>query len=74
MPLDNNFGDQLFYARCLGWERKFTWIPRRCDLTGSIIWLEWAYRGTACHQCDVTFFYEYRWRDADQHLIWVLKQ
>jgi hypothetical protein len=74
MPLDSRFGDNLFHARCLGWQYRFAWLPHRCELSGRLIWLERAYRGTACHRCDVTFVYEHRWHSTIDHLVWVLKQ
>lgn len=74
MPLDSNFGDNLFYSKCLGWELKFSWLPHRCQLSNRIIWLEFSYRGTAAHRSgDVDFIYEHRWRDKNEHLIYILK-
>jgi hypothetical protein len=73
MPLDRNFGDQLFRARCLGWTYSFAWRPHRCELSRRIIWLRWAYRGTACHACGDHFIYEHRWRNSIEHLVQVLK-
>ena len=74
MPQDSNFGANLFYSRCVGWELKFAWLPRRCERSKRLIWLELAYRGTACHQCDVTFFYEHRWHSTIEHIVWELKK
>ena len=74
MPLDRNFGDQLFDSRCIGWTYSFAWRPHRCEISNKIIWLRWAYRGTACHRCgDMDFIYEHRWRDGVEHLIEVLR-
>jgi hypothetical protein len=74
MPLDSNFGANLFYSRCIGWELKFAWLPHRCELSGRLIWLELAYRGTAVHHFDITFIQEYRWHTTIEHIVWELKK
>ena len=74
MPQDSSFGDNLFNAKCLGWENAFAWLPHRCHLSNRWIWLQYAYVGTACHRCGDHFIYEHRWRHAHEHLIWLLKR
>lgn len=75
MPLDSNFGDNLFKASCLGWQYKFAWLPHRCHISNRIIWLTWAYRGTAAYRAgDFDAVYEHRWHDRIEHLIWTLKK
>jgi hypothetical protein len=74
MPQDSAFGDNLFNARCLGWELAFAWLPHRCHLTRRWIWFEYAYVGTAMHRADTMFFYEHRWHHKYEHLIWALKR
>lgn len=74
MPLDSNFGDQIFNARCLGWERAFAWRPHRCHLSKRLIWLRYAYVGTAMYTGPGEPIFEHRWHDDIEHLIWALKR
>ncbi len=72
---DQTVNDVLFYKKCLGWELKFTWLPKRCDITGEKIWLKLAYRGTAVWRAgDNIFISEHRWHDKCEHIIWQLKK
>jgi len=38
-----------FYARCLGAQLKFAWLPKQCSISGKLIWLKFAYRLTAMY-------------------------
>lgn len=74
MPLDNNFGDKIFYSK-VNWDRKFSWLPHRCQLTDKILWLQMAIRGTSVyHGSPGNPFVEHRWHDSREHLIWLLKK
>ena len=48
MPLDPAMYDPLasFKHRAI-WYLKFSWLPRRCCISGKRIWLKKAYKGTA---------------------------
>lgn len=74
MPLDSNFGNNMFNARCLGWEREFAWLPHRCALSKRWIWLQWAYVGSAYHPTGDHYVFEHRWHHKYAHLIWLLKR
>jgi hypothetical protein len=64
--------NQAFYNRAQ-WTREFAWLPHRCDATGRVIWLQWAYRGRAVWTGPGDDAVETRWHDRHEHLIWALK-
>jgi hypothetical protein len=47
MPLDSFEDNDYFKRRCIGWQRKLSIWPRRCFYTGKLIWIRYAYKGTA---------------------------
>jgi hypothetical protein len=67
MPLDRLF-DQSFNNHCLGWQLKFSLIPRTCFYSGKWIWLKRAYRGTAMWTGPGEPIFEDRWVDRKQYL------
>lgn len=73
MPLDNRFGDQLFYNKAM-WYLKFAWIPCRCELSDKIIWFKTAYCGIACWTGPNNLVIEKRWRTKSEHLLELLKR
>lgn len=72
---DQSVWDAMFYNKCAGWELKFAFLPKRCDVTGRKIWLEYAYRGSAWFRVgDIDIQEEIRWHDKLEHIIWKLKR
>jgi hypothetical protein len=67
-----NIPPSTFY-RHAGWERKFTWWPRRCMLSNKIIWLQPAYRGTALWARSNKPVIETAWHSSKEHVVWKLK-
>ncbi len=67
------FDDGWFYRRCVGWQLKFVWWPRECDLTGRRLWLEYAYRGTSVLTGPGDPIIDHRWHDKMEHLIFKIK-
>lgn len=67
-PYDRN---QAFYGRA-DWLKVFAWIPRRCELSNKLIWLEHLYKGTAMWTGPGEPVYETRWHGHDEHLFWLL--
>lgn len=55
------------------WTLKFTWLPKRCDLTGQRIWLTRGYYGIAMWTGPDDPAYETRWHRQTEHLIWEMK-
>jgi len=74
MPLDEfiSFADDYFYKRCLGANLKFAWLPKRCVLTGKLIWLTYGYRITAMWSGPGESIFEHKWHDKNAHIIWKL--
>ena len=63
-----------FYLKAQ-WELKFAFLPKRCAITKRLIWLEYAYCGTALWRSgDWDFVREVYWHSKDEHLIWELKR
>ncbi len=62
-----------FYDR-VKWKLMFAWLPERCAKTHKLIWLKYAYRGTAIWTGPGDSIYEYRWHDKNTHIMWILKR
>jgi hypothetical protein len=69
MPLDRMFDNSVFKRNCLGWQLQLSLWPRRCYYSDKLIWLTYAYKGTAmiCGPGEPAF--EHRWIDKHQYLI-----
>jgi len=65
--------DQAFYTRAQ-WSLKFALVPRRCDITKKLIWLEYAYCGRAVWTGPGDDAVETRWHSKHEHLIFQLKR
>ena len=77
MPLDPGLRDILDYdgfkSHCIGTELKFVLWPRRCHISGALLWFELAYRQVAMWTGPGDPVFEYRWYDRDEFLIARLK-
>ncbi len=73
MGSNAHFITESFYQRAT-WKLKFAWFPVKCDLYEKVLWLCWAYEGTACWTGPGDPVYEYRWHDKIEHLVWTLKR
>ena len=67
--MDNDY----FKSRCLGWELKFSFFPRRCFYTGKYLWLKLAYRGTAMITGPGEPIFEDRWCEKREYLFLRIK-
>ena len=71
MPLDNRMyvdhGDDIFYRRAV-WYKKFVWFPRRCVLSDELIWLTFAYKGTAMFTGPGDPIFERKWISKEHFL------
>ena len=63
--------DNLFYALAK-WERKFCFLPHRCNISKKIIWLTYAMKGNAREPWYVTSV-ETKWHRAKEHTMWLLR-
>ena len=61
-----------FYNRA-EWSMRFCWLPHRCALSNKLMWLKYAYKGTAMWTGPGEPVYEHRWHDKQEHLIWKIK-
>jgi len=64
--------NQAFHSRAV-WTLEFAWLPRWCDITQRIIWLQLAYCGRATWTGPGDDAVETRWHDRHEHLIYTLK-
>jgi hypothetical protein len=69
--------DEMFYAKSIGAQLNFTWLPVTCAISKKRLWLTYAYRMTAMYRggTDLTQpFMEHRWFSKEEYIIWRLKQ
>jgi hypothetical protein len=72
MPFFHNGIDDGFKDRAV-WYRKFAWLPHRCFLTNKVLWLQFAYEGTAMWFGPGSPIFEHRWVSQSQFLFAKLK-
>ena len=74
MPLDNLIWiNDHFKRRCIGWQLKFSLLPRRCFYTGKYLWFTLAYKGTAMITGPSEPVFEYRWCERHEYLFLKIK-
>ena len=61
--------DFLFYDRRLGKEEKFSWLPRKCYLSGKSLFLKNAIRVTGMITGPGGIDFEYFWCDKKEFLL-----
>jgi hypothetical protein len=52
-----------FKEHCVGTEFKFAVLPRKCHISGRVIWLRYAYKQTAMWTGPGDPVFEHRWYD-----------
>jgi hypothetical protein len=62
-----------FHLFCRGTEMKFLFFPRKCHITGKILWLEYAYKQTAMYTGPGDPVFDHRYYDKTEFLIERLK-
>ena len=72
MPLDNIL-DHDFKRRCIGWEKVFCILPRRCNYTGKYLWLKYAYKGTSMLTGPGDPLFSYRWCESKSYMFLKIK-
>ena len=60
-----------FYGRA-HWETVFVILPKRCNLTGKRLWLQWAERGTAIWTGPGDPVVEHKYHHPRYHLLWLI--
>jgi hypothetical protein len=63
------YRDDLFRKKA-EWRLRYLWWPRRCDISGRRMWLEWAYQGVLIVRGPNYFT---RYHSTVEHVIWLLK-
>ena len=58
-----------FKTRCIGTSLKFVIIPKRCHITGRILWLETVYEQVAMWTGPGEPIFEYRYYDKNTFLV-----
>lgn len=61
--------DDSFKRNCIGTEYKFVLWPKRCYLSGKVIWFEHAFKQTAMWTGPGDAVFESRWYDRDEFLV-----
>jgi hypothetical protein len=69
----DNDRDDAFYRRA-EWEERFALTPQRCDLSQKRIWLKRGFVGAAVWTGPGSPVWEYRWHDAQEHMMWLLRK
>ena len=69
MPLDRSFDFDPFWKRCLGWQLKFSFYPRRCFISSRRLWFKQAYRGIAVWTGPGDPVFEHRWLSKEEFLM-----
>ena len=64
--------DENFYRRAV-WVKRFAWWPKRCDRSGRWLWLQRVMMGVAMYTGPGDPVFEFRWHDAKEHVVFLLK-
>jgi len=64
--------DEHFYRRAV-WVKRFAWWPKRCDCSGRWLWLQRVMMGVAMYTGPGDPVFEFRWHDAKEHVMFLLK-
>ena len=64
--------DEHFYRRAV-WVKRFAWWPKRCDRSGRWLWLQQVMMGVAMYTGPGDPVFEFRWHDAKEHVVFLLK-
>jgi hypothetical protein len=65
------YADQ-FWNRS-SWQYKFAILPRRCEISKKIIWLNHAYKGTRMITGPGEPIFEYKWLTKEEYLLAAIK-
>ena len=64
--------DTYFYSKAV-WVKRVAWWPKRCDCSGRWLWLQRVMMGVAMYHGSGDPVFEIRWRDAKEHVMFLLK-
>jgi hypothetical protein len=66
--------DDFIMRQIREWNYRFAFLPKKCRLTNTIIWLEYAYKGKYTFSMHDGTLSETFWHRKVDHLIWELKR
>ena len=72
-------GDGTFYAPYIPmlkelWQRKFVWVPCRCELSNKLLWLTFAYQRINFFREDIQIFRKASgWHSEQAHTFYLLQ-
>lgn len=61
--------EDTFKRHCVGTQLKFTFLPKKCYITGKTLMFEYAYVQTGLWTGPGEPMFEYRWYDKNEFLI-----
>ena len=56
------------------WDLKLCWLPKKCFISGTLLWGKWAYHGTRWIHGPGEPVEQIYWVDKHEFLIWQLKR
>ena len=65
--------DDGFIRRCVGWELRWSFLPRKCFYTKRLLWFKRAYMGTSMLTGPGDPIFDYRWVDQKEYIILKIK-
>jgi hypothetical protein len=66
--------DSWNLKRASGWQLKFCWLPKKCQISKKNLWGRFAYQGYNVFTGPGDPIVEYYWIDKNEFLIWSLKR
>jgi hypothetical protein len=65
--------DDGFIRRCIGWELRWSFLPRKCFYTKRLLWCKRAYMGTSMLTGPGDPIFDYRWVDQKEYIFLKIK-
>jgi hypothetical protein len=65
--------DDGFIRRCVGWELRWSFLPRKCFYTKRLLWFKRAYMGTSILTGPGDSIFDYRWIDQKEYIFLKIK-
>jgi hypothetical protein len=65
--------DDGFIRRCIGWELRWSFLPRKCFYTKRLLWFKRAYMGTSMLTGPGDPIFDYRWIDQKEYIFLKIK-
>jgi len=72
MPIPG-MDDDGFIRRCIGWELRWSFLPRKCFYTKRSLWCKREYKGTSILTGPGDPIFDYRWVDQKEYIFLKIK-